>query len=89
MVMSRSKAKSDVGKAIKEYWDANLQEGGGILHDLLQDRLVEDVDILWCLRQAIEERDADAIMICGYMMGIMGEYDRRCHLRDILGYSTS
>lgn len=85
MVISRSKAKCDDAKKIKEYWDANLQEGGGILHDLLQDRLVEDVDILWCLRQAIEDRDAKAIMICGYILNIMGETDRRDHLNDILG----
>lgn len=62
-----------------------MQEGGGILHDILQDRQVEDVDILWCLRRAIEDRDAQAIMICGYMLSILSEEDRLRHLYHILG----
>lgn len=88
MVVLRSKAKSDDARMIKQYWENNLQIGGGILHDLLQDRRVEDVDILWCLTQAIQDRDFRAIHICGYMLDIREERDRWDHLNDILGWPT-
>ena len=89
MVISISRAKSDDAKRIKHYWSSNVDECGGILHDILQDRNVDDVDILWALRLAIEQRDANAIMICGYMLSIKGERDRKDHLTDILGWPTS
>jgi len=88
-MLSRSEAKSPDGKRIRKYWDKSKEEGGGVLHEVLQEREVEDVDILWCLPRAIEERDAEAIQICGYLLGIMLPYDRHNHLLDILGYPTA
>jgi len=86
MAISRSEAKSPDGKRIKTYWEDNKQEEGGVLRELLRLREVEDVDILWCLRKAIEERDAKAIQICGYMLSIMSLSDRKNHLYHILGW---
>ena len=89
MVISRSARKTDDAKKIKNYWESSKMEGGGLLHDILQDRNVEDIDILWCLKQAMDERDYNAIMICGYLLSIIDEDDRNEHLRDILGYVDS
>lgn len=86
--ISKSIARSEDGRRIKSYWERTKTEEGGILHEVLQDRDVDDVDILWCLRRAMEERDIAAIRICGYILSIDSEYERRNHLNDILGWPT-
>ena len=87
--MSRSARKRDDAVKIKDYWERHKMEGGGILHDILQYRNVDDVDLLWGLSLAMKDRDPQAIMICGYLMSILDENDRSSHLTHILGWPTS
>ena len=70
MVISRSLTKTDDAKRIKKYWDVHKEESGGLLHSILEDLDVDDVNILWCLSLAMKDRDAEAIMICGYLLSI-------------------
>lgn len=50
---------------------------------VLEDMNVEDVDLLWCINEAMRERDWDALIIIGYL-GNMHESDRYKHIDDIL-----
>jgi hypothetical protein len=84
--ISRSVVKSEDGQRILHYWNFHKSDEGGILRELLQERELEDVDILWALRKAMEERDAAAIQICGYLLSLPSDYERKNYLVYILGW---
>lgn len=88
MAILQSKRKCEDARMIKRYWEGSREIGGGVLHDILQDRKVEDIVVMTCLQGAVDDWDFEAIHICGYLL-CMSEDDRERHLLDVLGWPTA
>jgi hypothetical protein len=52
---------------------------GGVLHIVLDDGNVERDHVLWCLRQAVEERDWLAVKIATHMLGLTSKERREVY----------
>jgi len=83
--ISRSVLRSENGQRVKTYWEWNKMLGGGNLHEILQDRRFKDEAILQCLNRAMEDKDGEGIMICGHLLTILMERDRRNFIYSVLG----